>query len=362
MVREGEFEEFLGLSASRKIGWGERLGALIAAQKDRLFLFSPVCMGVGVCAYFGLRFEPPWVAVLAPLLILLPGIIYAGPRRLHSVGHYLSFLVLMALFLGCAGCVLAKLRTEIVASPVLQKAIKVTDVEGRVANIELLEAGDGWRLILKDLKIDRLAPAATPHSVRLKVRKADHVRPGDVVRIKAGINPPSAPVAPGAFDFQRHSYFKRIGGYGFAYGAPVVLQAAVPRDAPWLEHIRQKVAARISHVIPAREAGIANALMTGERAAISDRDNQDMRDSGIFHIISISGLHISMIAGVVFFAVRFLMALFPRFALYHPIKKYAAVIALIVTILYMLMVGATVPTVRAVIMTGIVLLAVMFDR
>lgn len=362
MAREGEFQEFLGLRASQQISGREWLAGVLAAQKDRLFLFSPVCLGAGVCGYFGLRTEPSWLMGLPPLLFLLPAIIVLGARRLNSLRHYLGFILLMALFLGCVGFALAKLRTESVASPVLQKSIRVTNIVGRVANIELLEEGDGWRFILKDLKIDRLSPEDTPHSIRLKVRKADQVRPGDIISIKAGLNPPSAPVAPGAFDFQRHSYFKQIGAFGFSYGDPVVLQRAENAFSLGLENVRQKVAARISEVIPAREAGIANALMTGERAAISAQDNQDMRNSGIFHIISISGLHISMIAGVVFFVVRFLMALFPAFALYHPIKKYAAVIALLVTILYMFMVGATVPTVRSVIMTGIILLAVMFDR
>lgn len=362
MAREGEIQEFIGIRASQEMGWGERLAAILSAQKDRLFLFTPVCVGAGVCAYFALRVEPSWMMALAPLLVLLPLVAMLWPRRLNSLIFYFSFVVLMAVFLAASGFALAKLRTQLTATPMLTKSIKTTQIEGRVASIEFLEEGQGLRFLLKDLNIEKLSPAETPYSVRLKVRKGAHVQPGDRISVLGSLNPPSAPVAPGAFDFQRYSYFKQIGAFGFAYRDPVVIKTADDNFTLWLEHLRQKVGARIIKAMPAREAGIANALMTGERAAISERDNQEMRDSGIFHIISISGLHISMIAGVVFFAVRFLMALFPTFALYHPIKKYAAVIALVATILYMLMVGATVPTVRSVIMTGIVLLAVMFDR
>lgn len=362
MAQEREFQEFIGIRASQRIGWGVRLAAIAGAQKERLFLFSPVCVGAGVCAYFALRVEPSWVMALLPLLVLSPLLAVLVPRRLNSLAFYFSFVLLMAVFLGAAGFALAKLRTDLAATPMLTKPIKVTQIEGRVASIEFLEEGEGRRFILKDLNIEKLSPEETPYSVRLKVRKGYHVQPGDRIRVLGSLNPPSAPVAPGAFDFQRFSYFKQIGAFGFAYRDPVVIKTADDNFSLWLEHLRQYVGERIIKAMPAREAGIANALMTGERAAISEQDNQEMRDSGIFHIISISGLHISMIAGVVFFAVRFLMALFPTFALYHPIKKYAAVIALVATILYMFMVGATVPTVRSVIMTGIVLLAVMFDR
>lgn len=362
MAREGEIQEFIGIRASQEMGWRERLGAVVAAQKDRLFLFSPVCMGVGVCAYFGMRAEPSWLLVLMAWLLLAGVVLVLWQCRLNNLKFYFSFLFVMALFLGVTGFGLAQLRTHMVATPILKEDTRYADLQGRVASIEFLEEGEGLRLILKDIVIEDMPAQDTPHAVRLKVRHATNINPGDRIAVLAALNPPSAPVAPGAFDFQRFAYFKQIGAFGFSYKDPVVIRPAENTASLWLEHLRQHVGERIIKAMPAREAGIANALMTGERAAISEKDNQEMRDSGIVHIISISGLHISMIAGVVFFAVRFLMALFPTFAVYHPIKKYAAVIALIVTVLYMFMVGATVPTARSVVMTGIVLLAIMLDR
>lgn len=362
MAREGEIQEFIGIRASRETGWRERLAAILMAQKDRLFLFAPICMGIGVCTYFGLRFEPLWLQALLPWVLSGAVLMVLWPRRLNNLKLYSSFLVTIAMFLACSGFVFSKLRTEMVATPVLHETIRYADVQGRVSSIEFLEEGQGLRLILKDLVIEDLAADKTPHSIRLKVRKADGINPGDRISILAELKPPSAPVAPGAFDFQRFAYFKQIGAFGFSYKDPVLMSPAESTVSLWLEHLRQKVGARIIAAMPSREAGIANALMTGERAAISEKDNQEMRDSGIVHIISISGLHISMIAGVVFFTTRFLMALFPTFAIYHPIKKYAAIIALIVTVLYMFMVGGTVPTVRSVVMTGIILLAIILDR
>lgn len=362
MAREGEIQEFIGISASREIGWGERLTAVVAAQKERLFLFSPVCLGTGIALYFSLKGEPRWMEISIPLVLTIMALAYLWPRRLNHIVLYGASILMMAGFLCSSGMMAAKIRTAMVATPMLERSLGPATVEGRIASIEFLEDGEGVRLILQDIVIDSLAPEETPHSIRLKVRKGDNLQPGDRISVLAELNPPSAPVAPGAYDFQRFAFFRQIGAFGFSYKDPVVIKKAEDGVTLWLEHLRQYAGARILEAMPPDEAGIANALMTGERAAISEKNMEDMRNSGIVHIISISGLHITMIAGVVFFVVRFLMALFPTFALYHPIKKYSAVIALIVTILYMCMVGATVPTVRSVIMTGIVLLAVMLDR
>lgn len=362
MAREGEIQEFMGIRASQDNDWKARLIAIITGQKDRLFLFSPIFMGFGVASYFSLTSEPSWLMTIIPCAAIFLPLIYLWPRRLNSLPLYFTSLLALALFLSASGFVLSKLRTEMVATPILKESLRFANVEGRVANIEFLEEGQGRRLILKDLVIEELPRDETPYSVRLKVRKAEGINPGDRISVLASLSPPSAPVAPGAFDFQRFAYFKQIGAFGFSYKDPVLIKAADSSASLWLENLRQKVGARIIKAMPPREAGIANALMTGERAAISEEDNQEMRDSGIFHIISISGLHISMIAGVVFFTVRLIMACFPTFAVYHPIKKYAAIIALIVTVLYTFMVGGTVPTVRSVIMTGIILLAIMLDR
>ena len=76
--------------------------------------------------------------------------------------------------------------------------------------------------------------------------------------------------------------------------------------------------------LPGERGAIADALITGERGGISEATNAAYRDSGLFHILSISGLHMTIMAGAVFFALRFLLALVPAIALRYPIKKWAA--------------------------------------
>jgi competence protein ComEC len=70
----------------------------------------------------------------------------------------------------------------------------------------------------------------------------------------------------------------------------------------------------------------------------------------------------AVVAGVVFFAVRALLALFPALTVSHPIKKWSAAAALVAAAFYLLLSGAEVATQRSFFMTAVVLIAVMVDR
>ena len=102
--------------------------------------------------------------------------------------------------------------------------------------------------------------------------------------------------------------------------------------------------------------------MTGVRGPIPDHVDAAFRDSGLAHILSISGLHLTLVAGLLFFLVRAVLALSPRLALRYPIKKWAAFAALLGAVAYTLVSGAALPTLRALAMIALALLAVMLDR
>src|SRR5204862_2613338 len=103
-------------------------------------------------------------------------------------------------------------------------------------------------------------------------------------------------------------------------------------------------------------------LITGERGGISESTNQAFRDSGLFHILSISGLHMVIMAGAVFFCIRLALAAIPAIALRYPIKKWAAAGAMAGAFGYLMISGAAFATVRSYIMISIMFLAVMLDR
>lgn len=336
-----------------------RLAEELARQRDRVFLWTPVMLALGTGLYFSLGFELPLILGGCVFALALALGVLAYPLREERFGLWFAALFFM---LAAAGFFTAQLRAAEVYTPMLAKKLGPVDVTGTVMAIEKLEGGS--RIILYELEIEKLEPEQTPRKVRLRLRADEGIAPGQRIRALAELNPPSPPVAPGAFDFQRYSYFMGIGAVGFIYKAPEVLAEAVQRTTLELffEQLRVGLGEIVRRDVGPREAGMAEALITGKRLGISEADSEAMRDSGLAHLISISGLHIGLVAGILFFFSRLLMVCIPGFGLRHPVKKYSAVIAFAGALFYTLLCGAPIPTVRAMLMTGIVLLAVILDR
>ncbi len=330
--------------------------AALAAERDRWVLWLPVGVGVGIGVYFALPAEPaPWlgascgVALLAALVAVWRR---DNARPLACAG--------LALALGFAA---AQARVASVDAPIAPMAEDPAVVIGRVVHAEPWHSG--VRLVLDELDIWRLDRRETPERVRIAAM-GWHVAPpapGTWVRLYAEIGPPGTPVAPGAFDFARPAYFQQLGGFGFAYGKGRIVAPAEPEGFAWyLSTVRHDLSARVHAALPGDTGAVAAALLTGERAAIPDDIDLAMRDSGLYHLLSISGLHLSLVAGLVFFLVRAALALIEPVALRYPIKKWAAVAALAATALYLGLSGVAVPTLRAFLMTTIALTAVLLDR
>jgi competence protein ComEC len=203
--------------------------------------------------------------------------------------------------------------------------------------------------------------------VRLSVRKGTAPAVGSFVEVKARLMPPLSPLRPGSYDFGRDMYFQKIGASGFVMGAIRTAEAPAAgglslRYAAFMQGLRDAIDARIRTVLDGDRRAIATALLTGRRDAISEPVNDAMFISGLGHVLSISGYHMAVVAGVVFFAVRALLALFPALTVSHPIKKWAAAAALVAAAFYLLLSGAEVATQRSFFMTAVVLVAVMVDR
>ncbi|MEM9468970.1 MAG: ComEC/Rec2 family competence protein [Pseudomonadota bacterium] len=334
----------------------------VVQQKNRLFVWSPFFLAIGIAIYFALPFEPTLIlGVLGFVTVSVLFFIAFSFSYQETVQSKINILISLLFMLVTMGFLAGQIRTTLVYTPMLSKAIGPVNLEGMVERVEPQEAGQGSRIIVSDLSIERLEQKETPRKIRLKVRKDQGIISGQRIRVLVKLNPPSSPVAPGAFDFQRYAFFKGFGAVGFAYNQPEILEQAKGFNFFWSK-ARESLAKRIRESLGGRSGAIATALMTGQRGAIAKEDVQAMRDSGLAHLLAISGLHVGMIVGFLFFFARFAMASVPSLALHQPIKKYAAIIALIGGFFYTLIVGATIPTQRALMMSGLVLVAVMLDR
>ena len=336
-------------------------GRALEAEADRWFVWLPVLFAGGIVTYFALENEPdPRVAVaLVTGALGLCLALRAAPLGLAIGGASLAFA------LGFAD---AKLRTEMARAPVLSHELRYVPVTGFIENHELRDKGRA-RLTLRVIALDDLQQANRPYRVRLTLpAKGDLIdQTGAVVTLKATLQPPPEPVEPGGFDFARQAWFARLGGTGYATSK--IELAEDGREPPWdiaawaaIDGLRVAINHRIRAALPGETGEIAVALITGEQGGISQETKQAMRDSGLAHILSISGLHMVIMAGTVFWLVRALLALWPRLALNYPIKKWAAGAALAASTFYLALSGAAVPTVRSWIMMSIVLIAMMLDR
>ncbi|HXY98618.1 MAG TPA: ComEC/Rec2 family competence protein [Stellaceae bacterium] len=337
---------------------GRRLLDNLLAERERWPLWIPVFAGAGIGAYFWLTFEPP----LAPALALAGLALLAAIAALRAQRFAAPAVAAAALTLGFAA---AAVQSWYVAAPVLSYRLAAATVEGRLVAVEPLP--EGTRLLIAPARIERVAAEGLPARVRITLKTdAGDLVPGAWVSLRAGLFPPSAPAMPGAYDFQRRAWFDRLGAVGYALSAPETI--AAPEGAgpsPWragVEWLRATVTARIRAALPGDTGAIAAALVTGETHAIAKDEAGHFRDAGLAHILVIAGLHMGMVAAAAFFALRAGLALIPALALRHPTKKWAAAGALLIAFLYLLLSGATVPSRRAFVMTGLVLLAVLVDR
>jgi competence protein ComEC len=185
--------------------------------------------------------------------------------------------------------------------------------------------------------------------------------------MRARLRPLIGPVLPGGFDFARNGYFMGFGATGFALGRASVTPApaAVPielRVLAAIDKARRTLTERIRAVLPGENGAVAAALVTGMRDQIPGEVNEAMRVSGLAHVLAISGLHMVLVVGTIFGIVRGGLALVPGFALRRPVKKWAAAVALLGALGYLILSGAAVSTQRAFVMIAVVLLGVLADR
>jgi competence protein ComEC len=337
----------------------ETLRAWLRAEAGagRLLPWVPVAFGCGIALYFSADHEPVlWVVATTAIALLL------GAALLRRSRLFAPAIMIAAV---AAGFAVATWKTARIAHPVLAKALYSVSLSGFVEARDIRERTD--RFVLRVTAMEAQRSDVRLERVRLSVRKGTAPEVGSFVQLKARLMPPLAPVRPGSYDFSRDMFFQGIGASGFAMGAITVAPPPETaglrlRYAAFMQGLRDAIDARIRATLDGDNRAIATALLTGRRDAITTPVNDAMFISGLGHVLSISGYHMAVVAGVVFFAVRALLALIPGLAAGFAIKKWSAAAALVAAAFYLLLSGAEVATQRSFFMTAVVLIAVMVDR
>ncbi|MCW3847641.1 ComEC family competence protein [Sphingomonas sp. LB-2] len=321
----------------------------LEGEREQLILWLPVALGAGIAAWFVLPGAEAWRWFLvATGALALLGLAFSGAGRGGRV-------LLVGSLAMAAGCSLTWWRAESVAAPVLARAALVT-IEARVERIEQLPARGLVRL--------RLAPegrADLPPHVRVNLAEKDvpaRLARGAMVRLRARLMPPPPPAVPGAYDFARVAWFDRIGATGRGFGPVAVVK---PGEAPGAD-LRASLSAHIQSRLEGSAGGIASALATGDQGAIAEADSEAMRRSGLAHLLSVSGLHVTAVTAAAMLVVLRLLALSPWLALRFRLPLIAAGAGAVAAIGYTLLTGAEVPTIRSCAAALLVLLALSLGR
>src|SRR3982074_689204 len=339
--------------------FAEKLRTWIRAEAGagRLLPWVPVAFGTDIAFYFTSDREPvlPVAAVVA--IGLCAAAFLLRRQKLFPVAVMIAAVA--------AGFATATWKTARIAHGVLARPMYSVALSGFVEARDIRERTD--RFVRRVSQRESPPGQTPPERVRLSVRKGTAPAVGSFVELKARLQPPLAPLRPGSYDFGRDMYFQGIGASGFAMGAiktgePPVSGGLSLRYAAYMQDLRDAIDARIRTALDGDRRAIATALLTGRRDAISAPANDAMFISGLGHVLSISGYHMAVVAGVVFFAVRALLALIPGLTVSFPIKKWSAAAALAAAAFYLLLSGAEVATQRSFFMTAVVLIAVMVDR
>jgi len=241
-------------------------------------------------------------------------------------------------------------------------------VKGWVRAVE--RSGSGYRVNLRVTEMEQygevLSGDETPFAVRIKIRGAEDLSPGDSIKIFARLSAPPRPVIADGYDPARRAYFDRVGGNGFAIGKiqTVETNSSGLRQS-WSKAragFRARIITRIQSRAPPQTAGLQVALITGERAFIPEEQVEALRVTGLAHILAISGLHMGLVAGGVYWALTLLLASIDVLARRYDVRKISATVSLLAATLYLVISTGAVSTQRAYVMALIVFMAIIIGR
>lgn len=321
-------------------------------------------MAFGAALYMTQLVDPPrWAA---PAFAIGPGLAAwfvsqppLGPR-LTLARTILAGALSVVAAAGC-GAWAGQVRTSLAAAPRLEAPVGPVTLVGWVEEVDR-----GATRPRMTIRIQSLEGVARP-PIRVRVAAFDPLGPGRAVRCRVVLSPPDPPLTPWGHDPQRRAYFEGVGASGFAHGRcrPI---GRPPSEDVWLRATlavaawRRELGEAIVAAAPGEGGQVAAALVTGDRSHIPRETEEAYFASGLGHLLSVSGLHMTLVAGFVFTALWSALALIPPLALRAPIKKIAAGAALAASGAYLVISGAEVPAQRAFVMAAAALGAVLLDR
>lgn len=217
-----------------------------------------------------------------------------------------------------------------------------------------------------------LEPANVPFKVLLSwYQHPPTIKPGQHWQFEVRLKRPNGYMNPGGFDYERWLFRNGLVATGYVLtprkshrhkiSAAVLLESS-PKGQ-WINRLRQRIRDTVDQALPQDAmAGMIKALVVGDRQGISHEQWQVLLRTGTNHLLAISGLHVGLIAGLVFFIMRWLWSRSSRAVLWLAAPRVAALAAIVAAAGYAALAGFAIPTQRALVMVLVVMLALYFQR
>ena len=323
-------------------------------EAESLIIWYAVAFALGAAFYFAMPWElSHWliVAYLEAVLLLLW--LY---RRKDGVFKPLTYAAVFLL-----GLSIAKADAMYRARGLEADMPEISYLRGRIKQLDY-NSNSRPRILLADVNnFDRELKGEFRVSLNVK---NPWLRPGACVELVARFPGRMTPNPLSNYNGDRANFYKGLSAVGYTIGPVFEVECPASGGAPLFEKWITRVQAYIAGIIDkgaAPDAGaVAKALTIGDRSGISQRLNESYRTSGLAHFLSISGMHMSLIALLVFFLIR--ITLFPLGEGKYDLRKPAAIVSILFTFIYFLISGRSVSCLRAFVMTSLVLAAVLMNR
>lgn len=346
------FDEPISMNADQSGGkWLSSIENWLESEQERLPLLIPVAIGLGISIWQVFGAQQGWLVAGACAGATLLGMSIGPSSRLKGLMLFGAFLVGM-------GYGTITLKSWLYGASPLERPW-IGKLNGRVESIEDVSARDIVRYRIYVGQHPELPPI-----IQVNVDKQlalPDMSPGTVIEFKARLMPPPGPALPGSYDFARTAWFGGIGATGRTIGPVRIISPPLDQRDFW-NSARNALSSRIQLAMGAETGPVGSALLVGTRGSIEEVDAEALRNSGMAHLLSVSGLHVTAVVGGTFLLVASLMALWPWMALRVSVPLTSAACAAIIAILYTLLTGAEVPTVRACIAALLILVALAMGR
>lgn len=301
---------------------------------------------LGVILVQGLPALPPgwvqWALALGALSLFVP--------RWRPVGGL------------CAGLLWATVAAQAALAHRLPAALEGIDliVEGRI--VDLPERDERRvRFLFEPARIEHPDLGRLPRRLRLSwYGDAPELRAGERWRLTVRLKRPRGLMNPGGFDYERWLFQHRIDAVGYVRSPQTAQRLAT---TPSLDRLRQDLADALHRRLEGRPAaGVLVALVVGDERGIAKEQWEALRRTGTTHLISISGLHISLLALAAYRLTATAWRRSARLCTRAPAPLAATAVAIVAATGYAALAGFSLPTQRALIMLAVPALALLARR